>query len=106
MVGRPLEQHRRADADQDRQRDAPANRRDQLQPAALPQIREADGDDEEGFEPFAERDDERLVHVKSVPLKMRLSLRISVQCTPAYPTGQVGDSIKPEPRQSDLTLVL
>ena len=47
---------------QHRERDAPVHGGHQLAPPALAQIREADGDDEKGFEPFAKGDDERLQH--------------------------------------------
>ena len=45
-----------------RERDPPVHGRDQLAPPALAQVRKADRDDEEGFEPFTKRDDERLQH--------------------------------------------
>ena len=44
-------------------RDAPVDGGDQFPAPALLQVSEADGDDEEGFEAFAEGDDERLNHV-------------------------------------------
>ena len=44
------------------QHDAPVHGGNQFAPAALAEVGEADGDDEEGFEPFPERDDERLQH--------------------------------------------
>ena len=45
-----------------RQGDAPSHGRLQFEAPALPQIGEADGDDEEGLEAFAKSDDVRLKH--------------------------------------------
>ncbi len=42
--------------------DAPVNGGNELMSPALAQVREADGDDEKGLEPFPEGDDERLQH--------------------------------------------
>ena len=42
--------------------------------SALPQVGEADGDDEKGFEPFPERDDKRLKHVSVRPAAKRESI--------------------------------
>ena len=50
------------DAEDHRNGDAPLHGRHQMPAAALAQIREADGDDEEGLEAFAKRDDECLQH--------------------------------------------
>ena len=50
-------------------RDAPVHGRHELVAAALPQVREADGDDEEGLEPFPKRDDEGLEHGESTVLR-------------------------------------
>ncbi len=44
--------------------DAPVHGGNQLAPAALAQIREADGDDEERLEPLAQRDHECLQHAE------------------------------------------
>ena len=46
-------------------RDAPVHGWDQLSPPALAQVGQADGDDQEGFEPFAQGDDERLAALRS-----------------------------------------
>ena len=54
-----------------RRRDAPVHRRNQLGPLALAQIGEADGNNQEGFEPFAEGDDKRLQHMIRRPLRVR-----------------------------------
>src|SRR5262249_28634865 len=58
-------------------------------PSRLAQVRQTDGDDEEGLEPFPESDDEGLKHGMTPISKVRLSLRMSAQSTAAYPTGQV-----------------
>ena len=53
---------------------------DQLLAAALPQIGEADGDDEESLEAFPEGDDECLQHAISAGwIKLRISLSLEVQ---------------------------
>src|ERR1019366_10322126 len=56
------------------------------------QVGEADGDDEKSLEPFSKGDHEglkpRLIHVNQRS-KMRFSLRMRIECTSAYPTGQV-----------------
>ena len=45
-----------------RERDAPVDRRNRARRARSCEVREADGDDQEGFEPFTEGDDKRLQH--------------------------------------------
>ena len=62
MIARPGEQQACPDAQGDGGRDAPVDGRDQRAPARLAQVREADGDNEERFEPFPESDDEGLQH--------------------------------------------
>ena len=47
---------------QNRERDAPVHGGHQLAAAALAEVGQADGDDEKGFESFAESDDECLQH--------------------------------------------
>ena len=51
-----------ADAQKHRDADAPMHSRDEIGTPALLEIRQADGDNEEGFEPFSKSDDERLKH--------------------------------------------
>ena len=62
LVARLGEQQPGADAQRDRRGDAPVNRRNQRPAAGLPQVGEADGDDQKRLEPFPERDDECLEH--------------------------------------------
>ncbi len=68
-------------ADRDRDADAPIDRRRERRAAGFTEVREADRDDQEGFESFAEGDDERLEHVCGRSCKMRLILRIG---SPVY----------------------
>ena len=62
LIRRALEQQGRADADDDRRRNAPLHRRDQLVTSALAQVGQTDGDDEKGFQSFPKRDDKCLKH--------------------------------------------
>ena len=66
------------------------NGRNELAPPGLPQVGEADGDDEKRLEPFPEGDDERLEHVPPWQTRNRPGLLSSV--VSRSPTGQVGDS--------------
>ena len=63
LISRLIEQPSRADAQHDRSADAPMHRGNQLGPLALAEIGKADGNDQEGFEPFAKGDDKRLQHM-------------------------------------------
>jgi hypothetical protein len=57
-----VEQVGRANADEDRKRDAPVHRGDQIAPPALAKIRKADGDDQKRFQTFTKGDDKSLKH--------------------------------------------
>jgi hypothetical protein len=59
LVTGTAEEHCRADADQNRQPDAPMNRRHEPIASGLAQIGQRDRNDEEGFEPLAKGDGER-----------------------------------------------
>ena len=81
LVRRLLEQVRRANAEQDRQADAPVHRGDQLAAAALAEVGQADGDDQERLEAFPESDDECLQHAigaGSIKMRINLSLKFSI----------------------------
>src|SRR5262245_43505298 len=66
LICRAGEQKRRANADGNRETNSPVDRREEPKTTALFQKGDADGNDEEGFEPFTQSDDECLKHV-SVP---------------------------------------
>ena len=55
-----------------RERDAPVDRGNQRAAPGLLEVGQADGDDQEGFEPFAEGDDERLKHGSRTGPELRL----------------------------------
>ena len=66
LIGGPGEEDARDDADDDRRDDAPVHRRDQAVPTRFSEVGEADGHDEERFQPFPQRHDERLQHDESL----------------------------------------
>jgi hypothetical protein len=77
LIGRIEQQVPAGAAHGDSDGDAPVDGLGQLAPAALSEIREADGDNQKRFESFAESDDERLQHgARDASAKVRLSLRI------------------------------
>jgi hypothetical protein len=51
-----------ANAEQDRRPDPPVDGGNQLASPRFPEVSKADGDDEEGFDPFPQRDHEGLEH--------------------------------------------
>jgi hypothetical protein len=57
-----LKQHRRDDAEHNRDTNAPMHRGNQLLAARLPQIGQGDRHDQERLEPFTQRDAECLQH--------------------------------------------
>ena len=75
--------------------DAPVHGLGQLAASALAQVREADGDDQEGFESFAEGDDERLQHDARTPYPENetQSQNLNVSLLPPNPTGQVSNRV-------------
>jgi hypothetical protein len=79
LVGSPLEEIGGTDAQQDGDGNAHVHRRDQIAPPALAEIRQADGDNQECFEPLAEGDYKRLEHVWDP--ETRLNLKMSDQST-------------------------
>ena len=94
LVGGVVEQVPPAGADGDGGDNAPVDGLGQLGAPALAQVRQADGHDEERFEPFPERDDERLQHDPNTPntLELRLNLRkLQSSLLPKNPTGQVSN---------------
>ena len=63
LVGGVIEEVTAARADDDGRENAPVNGLGEVGAPAPAQVREADGDDQKGFESLAEGDDERLQHV-------------------------------------------
>ena len=64
LVGGMEKQPAAEGAHAERNGNAPVHRGSQLSAARLTEVGKADGDDEEGLEPFAKSDDERLKHVQ------------------------------------------
>ena len=91
LVGGVVEQVAAGRADHDGGDDAPVDGRARSRAPALAQVGQADGDDQEGFEPFAEGDDERLQHVGFHGETETQSQNDVLSLLPANPTGQVGD---------------
>jgi len=68
LVGGVIQQVAAEDADGERDGDAPVHGGCQGDAPRLAQVRQADGDDEKGFEAFPKSDDERLEHDWSRPV--------------------------------------
>ena len=86
LVTGAREENSRQDAQRHRRRNPPVDGGNERTPAALLQIGEADRDNQEGLETFAEGYDKCLEHGES-PSKLRSSLKKRIQ---GYPTSQVG----------------
>ena len=69
------------DAEDDRDANAPVHGRNEMTAAALPEKCETDGNDEKGFEPFAERDDECLEHESRPKVRFSLNCEVYVELT-------------------------